>query len=348
MFNDLFHKYYNLAINTYHVNPIIFLTIYVISIPIFYVSFFLVIKEFVLIKNNYGEEKFKITAEKKKLIFLLSVLVIDYLAPYVYVLIWGENLPVIFWIILLLIIVVRVIFEINKIKNDIKSNSPIRGKLIWDLYAYCYDSLLKLKPYKNLIEIMLKESSLKSGQKVLDIGSGTGNYELLNTVCGVKFTCLDFSDNMMKISKKKNPGHNYLKYDINTYSIPVKNTLFDKAVSTNVIYNVDNLEIFFADVKRVLVKNGLFIFTTSTSEGLFPIIKEHFREGNLKDHLYLLSVLPKLLVVTIINVIIDKSSSFKFYSEEELEAEAKKAGFSLVRKKRVFGGLNTLMVLINH
>jgi len=97
MFNEYISKYYDLAANTYHVNPVIYLVIYLASIPIFYVAFYFVIKELLRIKK---EDK-KITpghfVEEKKLAAWSLVLLFVYLAPYIYVGFWGQNLPVWSW-----------------------------------------------------------------------------------------------------------------------------------------------------------------------------------------------------------------------------------------------------------
>jgi hypothetical protein len=95
--------YQQLAVETYHVSPIIFATIYILSIPIFYISFYKVVSELIKLRRKYGSGIAHHAKSEKRLLFWLAVLVLDYLAPYVYVAIFGKNLPT--WLCIALIIV---------------------------------------------------------------------------------------------------------------------------------------------------------------------------------------------------------------------------------------------------
>lgn len=50
------------------------------------------------------------------------------------------------------------------------------SSLFWGLYARLYDTLNLLEPYKKLHREVLEKLELKSGERILDAGCGTGNF----------------------------------------------------------------------------------------------------------------------------------------------------------------------------
>jgi ubiquinone/menaquinone biosynthesis C-methylase UbiE len=342
---NFFTKYQDLAVNTYHVNPTIFVIIYLLSIPFFYLSLFHVIKEVVALKNVHGKFSAKHFVLERKLSFWTILLLLVYISPYLYVMVFGQNLPLIVWLVIVFFVFFTVFWLYLRIRNNADSIAKNNEKKIWRIYSHCYDGLLGLKPYRNLISEMQAESNLKKGDHVLDIGVGTGNFEDLNTVPSVEFTCLDFSEHMMARAQKKSPQNQYEIYDVNKYMLPVGDNKYDRIISSNVIYNVKNLDPFFVDTIRVLKPGSRFIITTSVEEGLMPIVREHFRESSFGENLGLLIRIPEILLIAVINLVIDNSKDYIFYPEEEIVSSAKGAGYRIIKKKRTYGGVNTLLVL---
>jgi len=58
----------------------------------------------------------------------------------------------------------------NGMKND---------SLFWDIYAKLYDTLNLLEPYQRLHQEVLQSLELKGGERILDAGCGTGNFEII-------------------------------------------------------------------------------------------------------------------------------------------------------------------------
>lgn len=94
MLVDFFRGIYNTAL-IYSVNPIIFISIYVVSIPVFY---------YPLIKLAQSvKEKPKNKNKIKKNIFrAIIICTLAWISPYFYVLVFGRNLPP--WFVFLIVV----------------------------------------------------------------------------------------------------------------------------------------------------------------------------------------------------------------------------------------------------
>ena len=107
------------AANRFHVDPVIFIVIYLLTIPPNWYSTFLMVRS---AYRSYKETK-RISLNgllsKPDFItgFILCVLTIA--APYVYVLIWGENLPVWFYIYLFALAVLMPYLIIRKVRKGV-------------------------------------------------------------------------------------------------------------------------------------------------------------------------------------------------------------------------------------
>lgn len=215
--------------------------------------------------------------------------------------------------------------------------------IIWDIYSFCYDSLLTIIPYKRLIEKMLFFLDAKPGEKILDVGCGTGNLEYLNDISEVNFYCLDFSDSMIRRAKRKNPHAIFKKYNILEGKLPFSENFFDKVAISNVLYIVNDLDKFFADVIKKIKTGGIIVITNSTTDGFAPVIKEHFSEMRAFDLLKNIIHLPMIFVIIIINIIIDRVDEHHFYKEDIIEREMTKAGFQILDKETTYGGINVII-----
>ncbi|OIP24441.1 hypothetical protein AUK11_03325 [bacterium CG2_30_37_16] len=99
---NIIKTYNDLAINTYHVNPKVFIFLMVASVPFYYLGWILIGKEIVQFKKKYYiEKKGKISdiILEKKFSFALLINRIAWVAPYIYVIFFGRNIPIWFWFI---------------------------------------------------------------------------------------------------------------------------------------------------------------------------------------------------------------------------------------------------------
>jgi len=95
-------------------------------------------------------------------------------------------------------------------------------------------------------------------KRILDFGCGSGIYSKLLTKKGAIVKGFDISSNMLKIAKKENPN---LDLRLGSgYKIPF-NEKFDIVVASLVLSHIKNWGKVFKQVKKVLRKNGYFIFS---------------------------------------------------------------------------------------
>jgi len=96
------------------------------------------------------------------------------------------------------------------------------------------------------------------GKKILDFGCGSGIYAKLLTQKGAIVKGFDISESMLSIARKLNP-HLELKRG-SGYHIPFTEK-FDIVLCSLTLHYMKNLSKVFSEVKRVLKKQGIFIFS---------------------------------------------------------------------------------------
>ncbi len=98
---NFFNTYWELAESTYHVNPLIFVTLMTISVPPYYWGWFALAKEAIDFRKRYKDKNnsLKLTDILAERGFLLPLTInrAAWVMPYVYVIFWGKNIPVWFW-----------------------------------------------------------------------------------------------------------------------------------------------------------------------------------------------------------------------------------------------------------
>ena len=114
-----------------------------------------------------------------------------------------------------------------------------------------------IKRKKNLINsIILPHDS------VLDIGCATG--KLYDDISNVKYTWLEYNEEMIKICKDK--GLNVVKHDLNLWTLPFQDESFNVIYCSHVIehFSTTNQIKLFQEFNRVLKIDGKIIIFTPT------------------------------------------------------------------------------------
>lgn len=139
-----------------------------------------------------------------------------------------------------------------------------------------------------------------SGKKILDVGSGPGRDGLLLQEAGKEVTCLDASEEMIKLSSAK--GLPSVLGDFN--ALPFENGAFDGVWSYTTLLHVPKhaVDAPLREIHRVLIPSGIFAL------GLIEGEMEEYRASSG-------IALPRW---------------FSFYKKEEVEGLAQKHGFNLV------------------
>ncbi len=118
-------------------------------------------------------------------------------------------------------------------------------------------------------KLILKFAGPKKGEKVLDVGCGTGIYALTFTKMGLEVTCLDMSKRMLDIAKKKSKDMDVILGNVR--EIPFKDNTFDLIVGVTLIEFLDEPEKAVKEMRRVLKQNGRLILGVLNKFSLFAL-----------------------------------------------------------------------------
>jgi len=97
MFREFYFKIYELVLSTYHINPIVYIVIYVLATPSYYYGLFIAAKELVVYRAYQKKMGREFTLHdlilRKRFLEGYFLNRISWFAPYFYILIWGRGLP---------------------------------------------------------------------------------------------------------------------------------------------------------------------------------------------------------------------------------------------------------------
>lgn len=145
-------------------------------------------------------------------------------------------------------------------------NKEKRVYKIFQSIAVKYDLMNKLMSFgldNRWRRLVAKQAALKSGDKVLDVGGGTGRLslelaKLLDDSGSV--VCMDFSENMLQKAEKDLKDHRYydrLEFKVdNAMDISFTANTFDAVTSAWVLRNVDDIPQVLSEMKRVVKPGG--------------------------------------------------------------------------------------------
>ncbi|MDD3480976.1 MAG: hypothetical protein PHW75_02005 [Patescibacteria group bacterium] len=112
-----------LAINTYHVDPGIFVFLMLASIPPYYYGWYGLLRGVIRFRKEYKDKSNNLkpldVLTRNYFIWPLVINRSAWVMPYIYVIFWGENLPLWFWILFIGWIFISGYLFWNKIKQKI-------------------------------------------------------------------------------------------------------------------------------------------------------------------------------------------------------------------------------------
>lgn len=100
------------------------------------------------------------------------------------------------------------------------------------------------------------------GQKLLDIGIGTGLSASLFHKAGLEICGLDFSEDMLRVCAKKGIARELKVCDLSQDFLPYPDGDFHHVSSCGVFHFLEDLNAVFGEVQRVMKPGGTFSFTT--------------------------------------------------------------------------------------
>jgi ubiquinone/menaquinone biosynthesis C-methylase UbiE len=95
------------------------------------------------------------------------------------------------------------------------------------------------------------------GKQVLDVGCGTGRHSIQLKKAGATVTAIDFSERMLECARVKDGAADicFRQHDLGT-RFPFPDAGFDQVVCALVLDHIADLNLLFAEMKRVLKPGG--------------------------------------------------------------------------------------------
>jgi len=225
-------------------------------------------------------------------------------------------------------------------------------KLFWAIYGFFYDFISYLTPYQKMIQDVITKVAPKEGDRILDLGCGTGNLEK-SIKCDCSITGLDFSKIMLDIAKRKNRlGNNkFVLFDLNKINKFASNDedKYNKIVISNVLYSIENPEIFIEVIVKLLSDDGLIVI--SNPDRGFSFIKIFFSHlYNIKcifDFFVTCIIFPILLFVYLLNLMINGAERIKKYhvlDSEYIISQLRMRGLVIINVDKTYANQNTIFV----
>jgi len=134
---------------------------------------------------------------------------------------------------------------------------------IYDKLAKTWHTKRRQKTfYNDFLEMPATLSLLKNvkNKKILDLGCGTGVLSKILKRRGAKVFGVDVSPKMIDLAKSNVKGVDFRTGSV--YKLPYKSNYFDIVVASLVLHYFKNLNKAFKEIRRVLKKNGILIFST--------------------------------------------------------------------------------------
>ncbi len=168
-------------------------------------------------------------------------------------------------------------------KGPSRSNGRQGSDWLWSQYSRFYDSVYHLMPYRSLLWDSYQALELGPGMKLLDAGCGTGNFECFiaeKNAPPVEIEAVDFSPAMLEVAKKKCGALgnvNLACKDLNS-DLPYSDATFDRIVSINVWYALEETDRTMREFLRVLKPGGILVLTSPAPHfKITALLVDHFR-----------------------------------------------------------------------
>jgi predicted TPR repeat methyltransferase len=144
-------------------------------------------------------------------------------------------------------------------------------------FASRYDDLIQTQNwYGPEILLGMIFEYIKSGEKILDIGIGTGLSATAFHALGLEVFGLDYSHEMLNICRKKGFAVDLKQFDLNDLPLPYPNHFFDHISANAVLYFIATLDALFGEISRIIKKKGIWAFIVESQNDLSegPIVEK--------------------------------------------------------------------------
>ena len=115
---------------------------------------------------------------------------------------------------------------------------------------------------------------VKTSEKLLDIGIGTGLASIKFAKLGLEIYGIDSSQEMLDECKSKSFARSLELFDLTATHLPFTENYFNHAICCGVLHFIGNLEEIFKEAARIIKPGGIFSFTTAPHNKKTPYLKE--------------------------------------------------------------------------
>lgn len=148
---------------------------------------------------------------------------------------------------------------------------------VFDSRFNVYSRLSGSLRVRRRIDLFFKHCGFKPGFKLLEIGTGTGEYAKALSRYGSTLFCTDISPNMLNKAVRKTAGEAPIHFFVSDIEqLPIKDGVFDAVVGNAVLHHLD-IERALAGVFRVLKKGGGFAFAEPNMLNPQIFLQKHIR-----------------------------------------------------------------------
>ena len=209
-------------------------------------------------------------------------------------------------------------------------------------YFKVYDVLNLLIPYQELLETICDELEIKPGEKILEVGCGTGNLALKIKERGAEVIGLDNCKEVLDIYRKKDPNAKVILADLRE-KLPFPDNYFDKIASNNTLYIIQK-EKQLATLKELyrILKPGEKIVLANLKKGwksgkiYIRGVKDNLKkEGVYSTFLKIIKLIVPTLKVFYYNYFIKKESQYYFCDFNKQKKLLKQVGFKMVSETKL-------------
>ena len=182
---------------------------------------------------------------------------------------------------------------------------------------------------------------LPNGAPVLDAGCGTGNLAVRLAQKGWEVTAIDGAEGMLDRARGKRSPVRFSQADLNA-PLAYADGSFAAVTCSNVLYSLQNREVFLAEAARVLRPGGRLVLTNPRSTfSMKSILVQHWQSSDWKDRIVFLLGLPRLATLIGFNMLLlkpEQRARLFFPSAEELGDLMQRSGWQQVRVRGCYAG----------
>lgn len=233
-------------------------------------------------------------------------------------------------------------------------------KVDWDKYAKSYDSLLRLKPYVEMLQKVASYSARSGSGIRLDASCGTANFSLVESQLTNRqrpLVGIDNSPSMLRQAIDKCaqlPYCSFFQANLDE-ELPFSKGTFSQVISLNTIYAVKDPLFTLKEFRRVLEPGGTLLLVTPKEgfeNGL--ILKEHCDSSKpdeywldahqtaereellLREAVTETEVIEEMLCIAYHNRLISQDHKFHFFKQSHLCDLLLESGFKIKSTEMVY------------